>query len=51
MENMTVMETVDFTIRVATFMEWYAFIWGCIGWAAALYFYHRHVKTTGEAWI
>jgi hypothetical protein len=24
MENMTVMEIVDFTIRVANFMEWYS---------------------------
>ena len=46
---MTVQEIVQLTIRVANFMEWYSFVWGCIGWAAALYFYHRHVKTTGEA--
>jgi len=51
MENMTVMETVDFTIRVANFMEWYSFVWGCIGWAVALFIYHKHVKTTGKQWI
>jgi len=51
MENMTVMETVAFTIRVANFMEWYFFIWGCIGWSFALFIYHKHVKTTGKQWI
>jgi hypothetical protein len=51
MENMTVQETVAFTIRVAYYAEWYFFVWGCIGWAAALFIYHKHVKTTGKQWI
>lgn len=51
MENLTVQETVQLTIRVANFMEWYFFIWGCIGWSFALFIYHKHVKTTGKQWI
>lgn len=51
MENMTVQETVQLTIRVANFMEWYSFVWGCIGWALLLTLYYHHVKTTGKAWI
>lgn len=51
MENLTVQEIVQLTIRVANFMEWYAFIWGCIGWALLLALYYHHVKTTGKAWI
>ena len=51
MENMTVMEIVDFTIRVANFMEWYSFIWGCIGWALLLALYYHHIKSGGKAWI
>ena len=51
MKDMTVMELVDFTIRVANFMEWYFLVWGCIGWALLLALYYHHVKTTGKAWI
>jgi hypothetical protein len=51
MENLTVQETVQLTIRVANFMEWYSFVWGCIGWALLLTLYYHHVKTTGKAWI
>jgi len=50
MENMTVMETVDFTIRVAKFMEWYSFIWGCIGWAVAFRYIWLRLKEGGELW-
>jgi len=51
MKNMTVMELVDFAILVAKFMEWYAFIWGCIGWALLLALYYHHIKSGGKAWI
>ena len=51
MENMTVMETVDFAILVASFKEWHSFIWGCIGWAAALAMYYHHIKSRGKSWI
>jgi len=51
MENLSVQEIVQLTIRVANFMEWYFAVWGCIGWAVALFIYHKHVKTTGKQWI
>lgn len=51
MENMTVQEIVQLTIRVANFMEWYFLVWGCIGWAAALAIYYHHIKSGGKAWI
>ena len=51
MENLTVQEIVQLTIRVATYMEWYFAIWGCIGWAAALAIYYHHIKSGGKQWI
>ena len=51
MDNLTVMEIVRFTIRVATYMEWYFAIWGCIGWGACLSLYAYHIKNGGKRWI
>ncbi len=51
MENLTVQETVAFTIRVANFMEWYFLVWGCIGWVLLLALYYHHIKSGGKQWI
>jgi len=51
MENLSVQEIVQLTIRVANFMEWHFAVWGCIGWTAAFYLYWLRIKEGGKQWI